>query len=298
MPVESQIEQGLVHRPVLMVQALVVTAGPFAGRICENDDDEFLLKSDFQSWEIQWFEDAGVIWRNEELDGDSSAAVESNSDPRIGVNCEIVTFGFYLSCRGHYFIPHQFLRPATTRDLVQRLQQIEHEVFQDAWDVVQISQRDDVVDLLKEENYIVHELWRREKVALDVKVPRNVFLCHSSDDKWFVREVWSDLLNAGHKPWLDEYEIKVGDSIVQKIDEGTREAGALVLFLSKSSIQSSWVLREWSSALARQLSKRNIQVLPALVEDCEIPSILSDVKYADFRGSYNAGLAELMNGLK
>lgn len=291
--IDSEDEQS-----ILMVQALVVTHGPFAGRICENDDDDFVSKSHLQAGEIKWMEKAGVIWRrleSEDID-ESESALEP--DFYIGVDCEIVTFGFYLSCREHYYVPRQFLRPATTRDLVQRHQEIGEVIFSDALVKEKRRGREEIVGLLKEENYIVNELWRREKVAQDVVEPRNVFLCHASADKPFVRQVWSDLANLGHKPWLDEYEIKVGDSIVQKINEGTKEAGALVLFLSKASAESAWVQREWSSALARQLSARNIRILPAMIEDCEIPSIIADVKYADFRDSYNDGLAGLMSGLR
>jgi hypothetical protein len=286
------------EEPTLLVQALIVTHGPFAGRICENDDDDFVSKSDLRAKELKWMEEAGVIWRRLDAEDADDGESELSPDVYIGVDCEIVTFGFYLNCREHYYIPRQFLRPATTRDLVQRYQEIEEIIFSDALLEEKRRTNKELVDLLKEESYIMNELWRREKAAQDVVEPRNVFLCHASADKPFIRQVWSDLANLGHKPWLDEYEIRVGDSIVQKINEGTKEAGALVLFLSKASAESAWVQREWSSALARQLSARNIQILPALIEDCEIPSIIADVKYADFRESYNHGLAALMSGLR
>lgn len=281
------------------MQALVVTCGPFEGRICENDDDDFVFKSEMTQSEINWLEKAGAKWRFLETDeGDCFDDEESNPEPELGLDCEIVTFGFYLECSGKYYIPREFVRPATTRDLIMRHTQISEVVSKNALLGRPACSQKKIIDLLKERNYIVNELWRREMSAQDPSVPRNVFLCHASVDKPFVRQVWSDLKHAGHKPWIDEFEIQVGDSIVQKISEGTTGAGELVLFLSKASINSAWVQREWSSALARQLETKKIRVLPAVIEHCEIPALLADVKYADFRGSYNNGLEALMNALR
>ena len=187
-------ENDAPDEPVLTVQALVVTHGPFKGRICENDDDAFVSKSELSGWETAWFEEAGVKWRQLEADEhDDDLDFNLKPDFYVGVDCEIVTFGFYLSCAGHYYIPRQFLRPATTRDLIQRHQEIGELVFKYAWLAKRKRARQVIVDLLKEQNYIVNELWAREKIAQDVKEPRDVFLCHSSADKPFVRQVWSDL---------------------------------------------------------------------------------------------------------
>lgn len=144
----------------------------------------------------------------------------------------------------------------------------------------------------------MNEIWARENSVVSKKGSRNVFLCHSSADKPFVKQVFLDLGRAGHSPWLDEYEIGVGDSIVAKIDEGSTKAGALILFLSQTAIESSWVKREWNSALARQLSQNNVTILPALIEDCAVPSILADIKFADFRESYHTGLDQILSALK
>jgi hypothetical protein len=38
-------------------------------------------------------------------------------------------------------------------------------------------------------------------------------------------------------------------------------------------------------------------ILPALYRDCDIPPLLQDRHYADFRGDYDAGFAELQRSL-
>ena len=277
--------------PVFMVQALVVTCGPFKGRICENDDDDFVFKSEFTKAELKWFKSCGVKWRKLELDERD----EQTDLDLTGVDCEIVTFGFYLTSRGNYRIPQQFLRPATMNDLVTRLEEISEVTVSHALlDNKDDLDDEDIMEILKEEIFITNNMWRRELMALNMTGTKNIFLCHSSADKYFVRRVNSDFVLLGHRTWMDEFEIKVGDSIIEKINDGITEAGYLILFLSKNSISSSWVSREWNSTLARQITAKNVKILPALIEDCEIPSIISDLKYADFRQSYKAGLDELI----
>ena len=38
----------------------------------------------------------------------------------------------------------------------------------------------------------------------------SIFLCHSSQDKFFVRKLAEALRNEGVRVWLDEAEIKIG----------------------------------------------------------------------------------------
>ena len=48
----------------------------------------------------------------------------------------------------------------------------------------------------------------------------DIFLSHSSKDKPVVRAVAERLRADGLRVWLDEWEIKSGDSIPAKIEEG------------------------------------------------------------------------------
>jgi hypothetical protein len=290
---------GAPEPEMLHSQALIVTAGPFKGRIGNNDDDEFIFRSDLTAAELRWMKRAGVVWRELELTPEDVGDDDDEFTDTIGVDCEVVTFGFYMECDGYHFIPRQFLQPATMKNLIQRHQEISQLLVDAA-----LARRGPAkslrrrTDLLLEQAYIVDEIWRREALARDNSAPRKVFLCHASADKPFVRQVRNDLAAAGHSVWIDEFEIKVGDSIVAKISEATEMADALILFISKSSMESEWVNREWNSSLARMLSGASVRVLPVVIEDCSRPPLLADIKYADFRQSYNAGLGELLTALK
>lgn len=116
------------------------------------------------------------------------------------------------------------------------------------------------------------------------------FICHASEDKPIAREIANGLLSLGSEVWFDEWEIKVGESIVIKINEALDGMTHLVVLLSKNSVVKPWVQRELSSSLMRQLSAQAITLLPVVLDDCKIPPLLSDIKYANF----NSGLEKVM----
>lgn len=89
----------------------------------------------------------------------------------------------------------------------------------------------------------------------------------------------------------------MGDSLTGKIEEGLQANDYLGLVLSPAAVASEWVKAELSAAWCRQMSSRKIVVLPILYQDCEIPFILEDRKYADFRTSYDEGFMALCAAL-
>ena len=60
----------------------------------------------------------------------------------------------------------------------------------------------------------------------------SIFLSHNSKDKPFVRSLARYLEKAGIKVWVDEAEINVGDSLIQKISNGIENMRYLGVILS------------------------------------------------------------------
>lgn len=123
---------------------------------------------------------------------------------------------------------------------------------------------------------------------------KRVFLCHSSIDKPFVDRLALDLERVNVGVWYDKWEIRVGDSLIEKIQQGLVENDYLVIILSPYSVQSDWVKKELNSALMREITEKKIFVLPCLLLDCEIPVFLTEKKYADFKTSYEEGFTNLL----
>jgi hypothetical protein len=119
--------------------------------------------------------------------------------------------------------------------------------------------------------------------ASPAKSASKVFICHSSADKYRARRIANALAGRGVRIWIDEAEIRVGDSLIDKIEKGIISSTNLVVVLTPYSVNSSWCKEELRMALAMQIGGESIRVLPALFDECEIPGFLKDKAYADFR---------------
>lgn len=125
----------------------------------------------------------------------------------------------------------------------------------------------------------------------------SIFLSHTSIDKPFVEKLAVDLKAIGVAVWYDKWEIKVGDSLTRKIEQGIQECEYLAIVLSPEAIQSEWVKNELGAAWAKQMQTKAVVVLPILYRNCEIPPFLKDRRYADFSSDYNSGFAEIAHVL-
>jgi len=99
--------------------------------------------------------------------------------------------------------------------------------------------------------------------------------------------------------WIDEGEIQVGDSLIEKIREGIDAVDFVVGVISRHSIGSDWVKKELDLASNREIHAARAIVLPALVDDVTLPGFLVGKRYADFRDDkqYDEALGELLRAL-
>ncbi|WP_025693886.1 toll/interleukin-1 receptor domain-containing protein [Paenibacillus durus] len=121
----------------------------------------------------------------------------------------------------------------------------------------------------------------------------SIFLSHTSFDKPFVEKLARDLKRIGVNVWFDKWEIKIGDSITWKIEDGIRENEYLGIILSPESLKSEWVRSELGAAWVKQMQQKKVFVLPIYYRECEIPYFLADRRFADFRNDYENGFNEL-----
>jgi len=123
---------------------------------------------------------------------------------------------------------------------------------------------------------------------------KRVFISYSSKDKEFAEKLALDLKERGVGIWFDKWEIKIGDSIIEKINQGIERNDFLAIVLSRASVKSEWVKKELNSAIIKELERSSVFVLPILHEECEIPRLLKEKKYANFVDSYEEGLKEIL----
>jgi hypothetical protein len=126
-----------------------------------------------------------------------------------------------------------------------------------------------------------------------------IFLSHNWSDKEFVKKLANDLDRLGARVWIDEAEIQIGDSLIEKIQSGIDEMDYLAVFLSPHSVKSEWVKREVDIAMNQEIENKKVKVLPILVAPCELPGFLKGKLYADFttQDNYEKALEQLTKKL-
>jgi len=107
----------------------------------------------------------------------------------------------------------------------------------------------------------------------------SIFLSHSHGDKSFVNTLAKDLRISGYYVWTDDAEIKIGDSLIQKIREGIDKVEYVGAVLSYNSINSEWVIKELDIAMNQEIEGKKVKVLPLLLDDVELPGFLKGKKY-------------------
>ena len=116
--------------------------------------------------------------------------------------------------------------------------------------------------------------------------PLHVFLCHASQDKLIVRDLYNRLNVQGWiDPWLDEEKLFPGQDWNLEIEKAVEAADIILVCLSNNSItKEGYIQRELRYVLdiAEYKPEGTLFIIPVRLEDCEPPRRLRIWQYADF----------------
>lgn len=108
-------------------------------------------------------------------------------------------------------------------------------------------------------NSELSSLFLGNKLDNNTEKEYDVFISHASEDK---NEVVRPLVNAlkerNLNVWYDEFELKMGDSLRQKIDKGVANSKFGIVILSKNFIKKGWTNYELDGLITRSISNQQI----------------------------------------
>jgi hypothetical protein len=129
-------------------------------------------------------------------------------------------------------------------------------------------------EILNIQKQITQEIESRQRMSLqslDKFIPLNtektekqydVFISHASEDKDdFVRPFATLLKEKGLKVWYDEFELKIGDKLRRKIDEGLSKTRYGVVVLSNFFFAKEWPQKELDGLFAIEDNGQDV-ILP------------------------------------
>lgn len=113
-----------------------------------------------------------------------------------------------------------------------------------------------------------------------------VFLCHASQDKPIVREMYQRLLaESWIDPWLDEEKLLPGQDWDLEIEKAVEVSDAIIVFLSDNSVtKEGYIQRELRMALrvAEEKPEGAIFIIPVRLNECIVPRRLRDWQFVDY----------------
>src|SRR5262245_1643849 len=110
----------------------------------------------------------------------------------------------------------------------------------------------------------------------------DAFLSHSSKDKEVVRAVAERLRADGLRIWFDEWELKPGDILPKKIDDGLEDSRVLVLFMSANAFGSDWTPLESGAFRFRDPLNKERRFIPVRLDESPIKASLAQILYINW----------------
>ena len=124
-----------------------------------------------------------------------------------------------------------------------------------------------------------------------------IFISYTQQDKKNADLIADKLRRAGHEVWFDGWKIKAGDNLIEKINQGVKEADAFIVIISKNSLSSKWALHEYSALAFGELSNQTSRIIPVLVDKSTVPQYLARYQYVDLSENFECGLDIIISSL-
>lgn len=114
-----------------------------------------------------------------------------------------------------------------------------------------------------------------------------IFISYAHEDRAVAHEVAFGLQKRGCDVWIDQGELKAGDSLVERLAAGISGVDLVIAVISQHSVTSSWCKKELSLAVTQELDLAGRfgvrRVLPLRLGDVMMPPALRDRFYLEVR---------------
>ena len=164
--------------------------------------------------------------------------------------------------------------------------------------------REDQIDEIMKNAFLFQEIDKLEEKGYQMRPfgkEKQIFISHSSKDKNSVEKLIPYLIGAGLPVWFDKYSIHVGDSIVDKVQEGLEESQGIIFWITENFLASNWCKYEMR-AFIKKLIEEDALIISILDNDinaAQLPIFLRDIKYMiNKENDYNEISKEIIGAVK
>ncbi len=137
----------------------------------------------------------------------------------------------------------------------------------------------------------------------EIKRLLKVFLCHASQDKPIVRELYQRLkAERWIDTWLDEKKLLPGQDWRLNIEEAVETSDIVIICLSSNSVSKEGFIQKemrYAREIALEKLEGSIFLIPLRIDECDVPRGLRFYQWADYFGEKkNETYTALLESLK
>ena len=127
-----------------------------------------------------------------------------------------------------------------------------------------------------------------------------VFISYAGEDKERFVLAFAERLRAhGVDTWVAFWDMLPGDRLLTKIfDEGLKPSDAIIVVLSKFSVDKHWVKEELHYAKVRQVEEK-ARLIPVKIEPCDVPESVRTTLWEEIAdlNSYDRQFERIINAI-
>ncbi len=124
----------------------------------------------------------------------------------------------------------------------------------------------------------------------------DVFICHASEDKAaVVFPLTAELTRQGLRVWVDYKELRLGDKLRQRIDDGLARSRFGVVIVSPRFFEKAWPQAELDGLIALEMAQGKKRILPVWYDvDCHKVAMYSPGLATRLAVRWDEGLAKVV----
>src|SRR5437870_2934775 len=114
----------------------------------------------------------------------------------------------------------------------------------------------------------------------------DLFLSYSSRDRSIVGAIAERLRADGLRVWFDAWELRAGDHVQARIEDGLERARVLVMCMSANAFGSDWTQLEAGTFRFRDPLNKDRRFVPVRLDGAPVKPALAPFLYVDWREGY------------
>jgi len=131
------------------------------------------------------------------------------------------------------------------------------------------------------------------------KPKKDFFISYNKADKEWAQWIAWELEQVGYSTFLQDWDFRPGSNFVLDMNKYIASSDRMIAVISPDYIHALFVHPEWASAFANDPIGEKCTLIPVIVKDCEIESLLAQIININLVGLNNVAAAErLLEGIR